>query len=147
VSMRSDRGSSHRMTTFEQRQIDWTTAKISGGALTVGLVGEAPKGWSKRFDGVLALLEQGASGEWGEISLHKKTIKVDDVQEGSEEDLRHLLESVLLQVNSDFEPSADHRRESSSVDEQDPQAEKDRSMADAFRDFAGPERVSDADEG
>jgi hypothetical protein len=95
---------------------------------------------------VLALLEQGASGGWGEITLHKKTIKVDDVQEGSEEDLRHLLESVLLQVNSDFEPSPDHRRESS-VDEDDPRTEKDRSMADAFRDFAGPERVHDADEG
>lgn len=133
------------MTNFEQRQIDWSTAEISGGTLTVGLVGETPKGWSKRFDGVLALLGQGASGEWGKITLHKKTIKVDDVQEGSEEDLRHLLESVLLQVNSDFEPSTDQSE--FSVDEDDPRAEKDRSMADAFRDFAGPERVSDADEG
>jgi hypothetical protein len=39
------------------RTIDWASAQIRDGSLTVELHGENRKGWSKDFGGVLALLE------------------------------------------------------------------------------------------
>jgi hypothetical protein len=117
-----------------QVQINWRTAEIHEGSLTVELTGEAPKGWGKHFKGVLALLEQNSS-QWEKISLRKDRITVTDVRAGSEEELRHLLESVLLQVNSDLE--GDHPEPSSEPGD-DHQAEADQRMTDSFRAFAQP---------
>jgi hypothetical protein len=122
-----------------QRQINWSTAEIEGGRLTVALSGEAPKGWAKHFDSVLALLDQGWD-RWGSIVVHKTKIQVSAVQEGAQGDLRHLLESALLQVNSDLEHArdegADDRPNEGDEDEKDPGSEADRRMTDAFRGFA-----------
>jgi hypothetical protein len=118
------------------RQIDWGTAEIRDGALTVELIGDAPKGWGKDFRGVLALLEQ-SKRSWGTISLAKSTIKVLDVEDGSEEALRHFLESVVLQVNSDLGlhddvPDAeDEQAESGAA-----QRASEREMTATFRGFA-----------
>lgn len=128
------------MTTSEQtasprqRQIDWTSAEIKDGVLTVGLVGESPRGWTKRFEAVLALLEHGL-GDWGRITVTKQRIKVLDVQEGAERELRHLLESVLLQVNSDLAPDTGGGDEDEG-ESGDPQVEADRKMTETFRGFA-----------
>lgn len=116
----------------EQRKIDWASAEIKGRALTVGITGEASKGWVKHFDGVLSLLEQNAAG-WGEITVRKDTIEVADVREGSEGDLRHLLESALLQVNADFEPNSERYAPET---ERDPERTIDQGMSDTFRSFA-----------
>ncbi|HEY1687291.1 MAG TPA: hypothetical protein VGF95_00335 [Solirubrobacteraceae bacterium] len=123
---------SEQITSPEQRQIDWTSAEIKDGVLTVELDGESPRGWAKRFEAVLALLDHGL-GDWGKITVTKQRIKVLDVREGAERDLRHLLESVLLQVNSDLAPDAEEGEES---EDSDPQAEADRKMTDTFRGFA-----------
>jgi hypothetical protein len=72
------------MAEAEQRQIEWATAETEGGTLTVALSGAAGKAWSRRFDGVLALLGQGEH-PWGEIKLRKNTIEVGAVSEGAEE--------------------------------------------------------------
>jgi hypothetical protein len=132
VSKRADAGSYQRMSSPEQRQIDWASAEIKDRALTVRLTGKAGRGWAMHFNGVLGLLEQNASG-WGEITVHKDTIEVADVQEGSEGDLRHLLESVLLQVNADFEPSSDRDAPEA---QRDPQRTIEEGMSDTFRGFA-----------
>jgi hypothetical protein len=120
------------MSSPEQRQIDWASAEIEDRALTVGLTGSAGKGWGKRFKGVLGLLGQNAGG-WGEITVRKDTIEVADVQEGSEGDLRHLLESARLQVNADFEPNPEPDE---SEAERDPERTIDQGMSDTFRGFA-----------
>jgi hypothetical protein len=125
------------MSATEQRQINWNTAEIVDGALTVELTGDAPKGWGKRFAGVLALLDQGGGG-WGEIKLRKSTVKVTEVEEGSEDSLKHLLESVLQQVNTDLDLSASEA--SHEQLEEDQRTQRDRRMTDAFRGFAEASR-------
>jgi hypothetical protein len=120
------------MSSPEQRQIDWARAEVKDRALTVGLTGKAGKEWVKRFNGVLGLLGQNAGG-WGEITVHKDMIEVADLQEGSEGDLRHLLESALLQVNADLEPDPDRDAPEA---ERDPERMIDQGMSDTFRGFA-----------
>ncbi len=116
----------------EQRQIDWASAEIKDRALTVRLTGKAGRGWAMHFNGVLGLLEQNAA-RWGEITVRKDTIEVADVQEGSEGDLRHLLESALLQVNADFEPNPDRDAPEAA---HDPERAIEEGMSDTFRGFA-----------
>ncbi len=102
------------MADIEQRQIEWAIAETEEGRLTVALSGAASKAWSRRFDGVLTLLGQGERS-WGEIELAKKdAIRADAVNGGVEGDLRHFLESVVLEVNSHFasdDPSQPDRLE------------------------------------
>jgi hypothetical protein len=124
------------------RAIDWASAEIRDGTLTVQLTGDAPKGWGKDFAGVLALLQQSNQG-WGKIKLTKNVIEVTDVLEGSEAELRHLLESVVLQVNSDFrldgEDDASATRNVDAAEaERDARRATDRDMAATFRGFAEP---------
>jgi hypothetical protein len=120
------------MTNGEQVQIDWANVAVRDGSLSVRLTGDVPKGWDKDFKVVLALLGKGSDG-WGEINVNKKAIEVANVRQGSEGDLRHLLESVLLQVNADLQ--GDHAQ----ADEQggqDPVQQADDAMAETFRGFA-----------
>jgi hypothetical protein len=121
------------------RQIDWATAEIEGGTLSVNLSGDAPKHWSQRLRVVLALLDYTGDG-WGKITPRKSGIRVTEVREGMEQDLRHLLEGALQQVNADFAGDED---ETAEVPEEDPEGESDRRMTDTFRAFAAS-RVSHA---
>jgi hypothetical protein len=114
------------------RELDWARAEIDGGTLTVPLRGDAPKYWSRRPRVVLALLEHTGDG-WGKITPRKTAIRVADVREGMEQDLRHLLEGALQQVNSDFTSDED---DVSGAHDDDPEAESDRRMTDTFRTFA-----------
>src|SRR5258707_10521329 len=85
----------------EERTINWASAEVKNGTLTVALSSPAAKPWSERFDGVLRLLVQ-SNGGWGEVSLSKKAVRVTGVQPGAEDDLHHFLESVVMQVNSEL---------------------------------------------
>ena len=134
------------MADAEQRQIEWATAETEGGTLTVELSSAAGKAWRRRFDGVLALLGQ-SEHSWGEIELTKDAIRVAAVSEGAEADLRHFLESVVLEVNSHFEsdvavasqpdePEDDERRAADA---------RDRQMTATFRAFAGREAEEGAE--
>jgi hypothetical protein len=112
----------------EPRQIDWESATIKGASLTVDLTGESSKLWRAQFERVLALLGS-SNASWGEISLTKDAIKVADIEPGSESDLRHFLESIVLEANADV--AAD-----SEADASDDADEPDRSMTATFRSFA-----------
>jgi hypothetical protein len=114
------------------REIDWSSAEVRDGALRVELTGPAAKRWGEHFDGVLALLAQG-NGKWGEVTLTMKAVTVDGVSDGSEDELRHLLESVVLQVNSELglEPDSDGTQPA-----QDPQKAADQRLTESFRAFA-----------
>jgi hypothetical protein len=110
-------------------KLNWTTAKVDDSKLTVDLDGDLPSGWKDSFDAVARLLAN--SAEWGEVSLKgKKSVRVADVSEGSEERLRHFLESVVAQAN------ADHRREEP---EDDDDGDEDDEGGDDDRDDAGPD--------
>jgi hypothetical protein len=113
--------------------IDWSTASVDDGTLAVEIVGELPKGWAGHFRGVVSLLDRG--GRWGPIALRKGAIRVTDVEPGAEEDLRHMLESAVVQTDADLDVKPD-----GDPGEQDPQAELDREMTRRFRGFAADTR-------
>jgi Protein of unknown function (DUF1360) len=48
----------------ETREIDWTSAKVRDGTLTVNMIGASSKAWRARFASVLALLN-GPHTSWG----------------------------------------------------------------------------------
>jgi hypothetical protein len=117
----------------ERREIDWGAAEIRKGTLTVELTGAPSKDWKKRFTSVLGLLELSSRG-WGEVELTKDGIEVEQVREGAEGDLRHQLESVVLEVNSQLQLDDDKDGSESGEDEEERGA--DERMTATFRTFA-----------
>jgi hypothetical protein len=115
-----------------RRQIDWGSADVHDGSLTVALTGRSSKAWRTRFEAVHALLEH-SEGDWGVVGLTRKAIEVDGVREGSEEALRHFLESIVLQANAEFESDDGGEDVLTGTD---PQLASDRKMAATFRGFA-----------
>lgn len=112
-------------------EIDWTTAAVRDGRMTVEIVGEPGDEWSARVRELAERLERPGS-DWGEIALEKSKLRVTDVAEGAEADLRHLLESAVLQANAEFAPDDEEE------DGDDEGSEQDRAMTAAFRAFAEP---------
>jgi hypothetical protein len=94
----AERGRSRVMPGVE---LSWSSAEVKGSKLTVPLDGEIPKGWKKSFEATVLLL---GGGEWGEIQLKRDRVQVSSVEPGSEEKLRHHLDSVVLQANADHDP-------------------------------------------
>lgn len=124
---------------MEQASLDWSTAEVKNGVLSVGLDGERPKGWNKTFAATAAML--GGGGTWGEVALRKDRIKVTEVAPGMEDKLRHFLESVVLQANADHAPETeddsdeDHegQEEESRQDDSD---DSDSDLTSRFKAFA-----------
>lgn len=81
---------------------------------------------------MLALLAQG-NGKWGEVTLTKQAVTVAAVSEGSEGELRHFLESVVLQVNSELELKPDPGEAQPA---EDPRKAADQRLSERFRAFA-----------
>jgi hypothetical protein len=124
----------------QQREIDWSGAQVSDGSVTLPLSGDAPKPWSERFAAVVALLAQRASVRWGEVKVTKKAVKVAELQPGAEDDLRHFLQSVVAQVNSELSDETDARAAQPTQGERDPQAGRDAASAERLRSFAGEQQ-------
>ena len=120
------------MATVQPRQIEWGSAQIEDATLKVELTGSASKAWKARFESVLALLDTPHSS-WGEIHLTKKGIKIADVQQGSESELRHFLESIVLQANSDTAPNTPRDDDDS---DEGHKPDRDEQMTATFRAFA-----------
>jgi hypothetical protein len=121
------------MADSEPRQIDWASAQIEDGALTVELAGKGSKAWKARFENVLALLDTPHT-TWGEVHVNKSAVKVAAVQQGAEPELRHFLESVVLQANSDTQPGAPE--DDVEADEEGEESDVDEQMTATFRAFA-----------
>jgi hypothetical protein len=117
----------------EPREIEWNSARFGNRVLTVELSGKGSKEWNSRFATVLSLLDP-RHDDWGEAKLIKNRIRVADVRQGAEHELRHFLESVVLQANSDVEPEG-----ASHVAGDDPDGEPanavDEQMTATFRSF------------
>ncbi len=109
--------------------IDWAGARVAGGSLSVEVAPAPDRRWKQRFKRIVAMLDR-AGGDWGEIELHGSTITVRDVHEGGEERLRHLLESVVVEIVGDPDaPTVAVRG-----DDDEPRA-RDRRLTEAFRAF------------
>jgi hypothetical protein len=107
---------------------DWASAAVDDGELTVPFVGPPPRGWVKALRHVIERLQRTDHG-LGDVKVTKKQVTVGDVSPGSEADVRHFLESALLQVNADL--TADEE-----TDAERERSESDQEMTDAFRSFA-----------
>lgn len=88
-------------TADRRRTIDWASAEVHDGDVTVELSGKNSKQWRERFDTVLRLLGPSGGG-WGEVKLTKGSVRVESLQPQAEEDLRHFLESLVVQVNAEL---------------------------------------------
>jgi hypothetical protein len=110
-------------------EIDWATAAVREGRLTVEIAGEPGGPWSDRLEEIVARLDRSGSA-WGATSVKGSTLRVEAVAEGAEADLRHLLESAVLQANAEFAPGDDDESDD------DGGSDEDRAMTAAFRAFA-----------
>ena len=84
-------------------EIDWTTAVVEGGRLTVGYDGEPSSEWADRVEAVLDRID-GPDSRWAKIAIKRVRVRVTCVQPGCEDDLRFLLEGAVQQANADFAP-------------------------------------------
>ncbi len=112
--------------------IDWGGARVEDGTLTVELVPAPARAWRQRFRRALTMLDR-TGGDWEAIDLRRAVIVVRGVREGSEDRLRHMLDSAVVEAAGDVElaaPSLDPER--------DGQRARDRRMTDAFRQVAAP---------
>jgi hypothetical protein len=78
-------------------ELNWASAEVEDGKLTVELEGEIASGWKKSFEKTVRLL---AAGDWGKVQVKKRTVRVSDVTPGTEDKLRHHLEGVVEQANA-----------------------------------------------
>jgi hypothetical protein len=117
-----------------QASIDWASAEVRGGELTVALVGEANAEWAERVQAVVERLDRPGSA-WGATKVTKAKVTVEAVAAGAEEDLRHLLDGAVQQANADYAPEAPDGSD-------DEPSEEDSAMTEAFRSFA-PDEPSD----
>jgi hypothetical protein len=108
--------------------IDWSSAEVEDGRLTVAVGGRHSSGWTERLEEVLERLGRGGN-RWGEIEAGKKKLRVDAVERGAEADLRHFLESAVLQANADAPPKEAKKSGGE-------RSEADQEMTDVFRSFA-----------
>jgi hypothetical protein len=121
------------LVTQDSPRIDWETAEVHDAELRVELAGELPKGWRKRFAAVFERLADADEERWGKLDVTKRRIVVPALTDGCEGDLRHQLESALLQANADLGAAAD---EGSELADEDPERERDEHMTETFRGFA-----------
>jgi hypothetical protein len=108
---------------------------VRGGKLSVPIEGDTPPGWGDTFGKTIRLLD---AGDWEEINVKKRGVRVKGVSPGTEERLRHLLESALQQANSNHmaaeeESDGDREREQ---DASDDASSADAEMTERFRSFA-----------
>jgi len=112
----------------QEAALDWGSASVDDGQLTVPLIGEVPAGWTKRAKSVVDRLDRSGSS-WGAIRVTKNQLRIDAVSAGSEHDLHHFLESVVLQANAAF-------REEQEDATDDGRSEQDQQMTEIFRALA-----------
>lgn len=109
----------------------------------MALDGKTPSGWKQGFTTTVRLL---GGGEWGEVALKKRTVRVKNVVGGEEAKLRHFLDSVVEQANASH-PSEPDQSEPGTDAESDESDGPDAEMTARFRAFAEPTSDADDDSG
>ena len=128
---------------MEPLQLDWSTAEVSDGELTVGLSEKPPKEWRDTFERTTVLL---GGGRW-EVALKKGSVQVAAVRQGDEDRVRGLLEGAALEANatlvseqelfegrSDDDDEEEEQEAASDPDASEPS--RDEELTGRFREFA-----------
>jgi hypothetical protein len=123
----------------QESALDWSSASVDDGRLTVAVTGDVPTGWTKRVKRVVERLERPGS-RWGAVKVTTKEVRVDNVAPGAEPDLHHFLESVVLQANTDLRDDED------GDGPDDERSERDQQMTKAFRSLAARRRDGEGDD-
>ena len=114
-------------------RLGWAKAEVKDAKLTVALDGEIPDGWTESFERTVRLL---GDGEWGEVKINEDRVEVSDVTPGSEDKLRHHLESIVTQANAAHEAREREAENARSEDDADGPSRADAEMTGRFRSFA-----------
>jgi hypothetical protein len=81
----------------EKLELDWSSATVTDGKLTVGLSDKPPKKWRESFDRTVGLL---GLGKWKTaLNARKASVEIASVEIGDEERVRRMLEGALLEAN------------------------------------------------
>jgi hypothetical protein len=118
-------------------KLEWSTAKVHDGKLTVDLDASPKSDWKASFERVAKLI----GADWDEVVIKKRKISVKGAMEGREEKLRHFLESVVKQANADRRATeAASNGDAQSADEGEGDAgeedDPDSRMTERFRAFS-----------
>jgi hypothetical protein len=113
--------------------LDWSAAEVRDGELTVPVTGETGKPFKRAFKATVRLL--GEHADWGDVELHKGVVHVAELRPGSEETLRHHLESIVLQAAATVSQAEESER---SAPEDPSGTGPDAEMTERFRGFAEP---------
>jgi hypothetical protein len=116
-------------------KLDWSKAVVEEGQLAVPLDGKARTEWKTRFLATAGLLGR---GEWQDVKLGKHLVRVSGITPGSEDKLRHFLESVVQEANSAVtdEAQADQENAKPRGDAAEREDSPDAQMTERFRSFA-----------
>ncbi len=119
----------------ERVKLDWSSADVNDGMLTVALNNKPPKKWREAFERATALLSH---GNWTtRLNQRNGAVRLDPVQLGEEERVRQFLEGALLEANRTIMPEDELFADSQSDDETDaPDASPDEELTQRFRGFA-----------
>jgi hypothetical protein len=119
---------------MEAPRLEWSAAAVADGTLTVQIAGDRPRGWKATFLRTARLL---GGGDWGEVSLKGAKLKVTEVPEGSEEELRFFLEGAVQQANATHVEAEDDDAEDETDDggADDEGGDADARMTSRFREF------------
>jgi hypothetical protein len=123
-----------------RRELDWAGATVEGGELAVPLTGEPDRAWKGRCEAVLVQLQHagGTGSVANDVVVKKDRLVVTRVAEGAEEEVRHLLESLVLEANAgEEEPPGDDGPKADA-------AVADQRLTEAFQAFGADPDVGDA---
>jgi hypothetical protein len=124
-------------------QLNWATADVKDGKLTVSLDGKQPSGWEDIFEKTVRLL---GSRDWDGVKIKKQTVEVQRVAPGTEDKLRHYLESVVEQANAAHRPDEDEKARERQESERSQESGPDAEMTERFRSFGEQTDSDEADE-
>jgi hypothetical protein len=120
----------------ETPRLDWSSAQVSDGTLTIKLSAKPSKPWKGVFDRTVKLL---GGGDWDEVELKSAAVKVTGVQEGVEGSLRQFLEGAVQEANATLASAEDEDREGENESEGDgaegDEDDGDSRMTERFREF------------
>lgn len=83
--------------------LDWSTATVSDGRLTVEFDARPASEWVDRLSAVVERMQR-SSSPGGAIKVKRRRVKVAGMTPGLEDELRVFLEGAVMQTNADFRP-------------------------------------------